>query len=558
MASPPRPVPGPSRSVTPPPSRSAAGGPRRPALSVGVACLAIFCAYVPQTAVSSALPSIQAGLGVTTGALAWVIDAFVLALAAFIMLSGTLGERYGHKKVLVAGLVLICAGSLTGLCSGSSVRLLWTAQAILGLAAAALMASSLAVVSHAVPDPRRRAQAIGAWASCLAIGLVAGPWLSTLVLDAAGAGWPWIFAALAPTAVAGLLFAGPGVQETPRRPGRSLDAPGQFAAALAIAALVFAVIEGPTAGWGSTRVVTGFAVAALAGAGFTLRERRASTPMLDLRLFRSREFSVTGIVAVLVMFGLIGMLFLLSLFFGGVQHESEGAIALRFSIINGPVIVTGPLAARMARRLAPQVPLVLGLVLAGAGILSLTVLNPTSALAVLWWRLAAIGAGFGLVLASMTAIAVGSVPPALMSMAGAASNTLRQTGAALGPAVLGAVVTSRVAGILPGALASRHVHPATASRARVLLGQGGLHALERLPRGPERRVVVASAGRAFTDGVHLAAAVSGAALLAAALLALVALRTGREPERTPAVPAPRAPAGHQQQPPGPATTSATP
>ena len=100
MASPPRPVPGPSRSVTPPPSRSAAGGPRRPALSVGVACLAIFCAYVPQTAVSSALPSIQAGLGVTTGALAWVIDAFVLALAAFIMLSGTLGERYGHKKVL--------------------------------------------------------------------------------------------------------------------------------------------------------------------------------------------------------------------------------------------------------------------------------------------------------------------------------------------------------------------------------------------------------------------------------------------------------------------------
>lgn len=482
MASPPSSAPGLSPSAASP-HPSAGGEGRRPGPSVIAACLAVFCAYVPQTAVSTALPTIQADLGVSTGALTWVLDAFVLAMAAFIMPSGTLGERYGHKKVLVGGLSL-----------------------------------------HAVPDPRRRAQAIAAWASALAIGLVAGPYLSTLVIDTAGVRWLWIFAAMVPMAAVGLLFACVGVQETRRRSDASLDIPGQVTAVLMVAALVFAVIEGPTAGWGSARVVTGFAVALLGTAGFLLRESRAASPMLDLRLFRIRPFSATGVVAVLLMFGLIGTQFLLSLFFGGVQHAGMGDIALRFLVINAGVVICGPIAGRMARRLHPRVPLITGLALAGAGMLSLTGLSTTSSLAYLWWRLAAIGSGFGLVLASMTTIAVGSVPPALMGMAGAATNTVRQIGGALGPAVLGAIVTSRIAATLPGELTARHVDPSTADRARELLDRGGLHALGELPPGPRHGAVIDAAGHAFTDGVHVAVVISGLSLLAAALLSLIALR----------------------------------
>ncbi|PWI19365.1 drug:proton antiporter [Streptomyces sp. Act143] len=516
------------------PSSQPAGdaGTRRQALSVAAACLAIFCAYVPLTAVSVALPSIQADLGVTTSELTWVLDAFVLAMAAFILLSGTLGERYGHKKVLLAGLSLICLGAVLGLSSGASVELLWTAQTVLGLAAASLLASSLAVVSHAVPDPRRRAHAIAAWASSLALGLVVGPWLSTLVIDAADAHWVWLYFTVVPFALLGIALASLGVAETQRHAARALDAPGQITAVLAIALLVFAVIEGPNSGWGSTRVVTAFVLSALALAGFVLRESRTSSPMLDLRLFHSRQFTATTVVAMLVMFGLVGTLFLLSLFFGGVQHRTVGAVALRFLVVTGPIVVTGPLAARIAHRSHPRVPLIMGLVLGGAGMLSLIGLSTGSGLGELWWRLAAIGAGFGLVLASMTAIAVGSVPAPLMGVAGAAINTLRQTGGALGPAVLGAVVTGRVAATLPHEFAARRVPPETAVQAHTLLSRGGLRALGELPPGPQSRAVLTAAGHAFTSGIHVAVALSGGALLAAALLALVVLRPTRRTAST--------------------------
>ncbi|WP_194280436.1 MFS transporter [Streptomyces fagopyri] len=488
------------------------------------ACVAIFCAYVPLTAVAVALPSIQADLGVSTSELTWVLDALVLTMAAFILLSGTLGERHGHKRVLIGGLSLICGGSLLGLCAGSSVVLLWTAQAVLGLAAASLLASSLAVVSHAVPDPHRRAKAIAAWASSLASGLVVGPWLSTAVIDAMGARWTWIYAGVAPFALIGLLIAGIGVEETPRRTSRALDAPGQVTAALGIALLVFAVIEGPGSGWNSPRVVGGFVLSAATLAGFVWRESRTASPMLDLRLFRSRHFVAACIVAVLVMFGLVGTLFLLSLFFGGLQQEPVGAVALRFLLVTGPIVITGPVAARTAQRLHPRVPLIVGLVLGGAGMLSLIGLSPHSILGDVWWRLVAIGAGVGLVLASMTAIAVSAVPTPLVGVAGAATNTLRQTGGALGPAVLSAVVTSRVHTQLPHELAARQVNPETADRAQSLLNRGGLRALGELPPEPQTRAVVTAAGRAFTDGIHLAMALSGGTLLAAALLAVVALR----------------------------------
>lgn len=109
------------------------------------------------------------------------------------------------------------------------------------------------------------------------------------------------------------------------------------------------MIEGPKSGWGSVRVVTTFVLSALAPAGFILRESRTASPMLDLRLFRSRSFTATGVVAVLVMFGLVGTLFLLSLFFGGLRHERVSAVVLRFLVVTGPIVVTGPPAARMAR-----------------------------------------------------------------------------------------------------------------------------------------------------------------------------------------------------------------
>jgi MFS family permease len=508
---------------------------RSPAAIIIAACLAIFCAYVPLIAVAVALPTIQRGLHISTSQLTWVLDALVVAMASFIMLSGTVADLLGRKKVLFGGLILICVGAVLGMSSGSSVELLWAAQAVIGLAAAMLMTSSLAVISHAIPDHRVRGLAIAAWASSLAIGLAAGAWLSALILNGIGAGWTWIFATVLPFALVGMAVALRGVPDSTAHEGRSLDVPGQLASFLLIAGLVFAVIEGPDRGWGSAPVVGGFAVAAAALAAFILRERRAASPMLDLRLFASREFTASAVAAALLMFGLIGTAFILSLFFGTIQHLSMTAIALRFTMILGPMVLIGPAAAQLARRYNPRLPLIAGLAAAGAGILTLTGVHAHDGFAVIWWRLVIVSVGLGLAMSPMTALAVASVPHRLAGLAGSAFNVFRQTGAALGPAVLAAVLTSRVASSLPAALASHHVNQVTSRHVAGLVSAHGLQALAVLPHTAASAPVLAAAGAAFASALHTAAAVAGGAMLAAAAIALILLRhraTTATPYRT--------------------------
>lgn len=505
------------------------------ALSIVAACLAIFCAYMPLTAVAVALPTIQVSLHVSTSELTWVLDALVMTMAVFILPSGTMGDLFGRKKMLLAGLVLTCAGAALGMCSGSSIGLLWTAQAVIGLAAAMLMTSSLAVISHALPDHHVRGRAIAAWASSLAVGLAAGSWLSSLIINGIGADWTWIFATVLPFALAGMAMALRSVQDSTAREGRSLDLPGQLAAILAIVSLVFAVIEGPQHGWNSGLVVASFAVAAGGLGAFVLRERLAASPMLDLGLFASREFTAAGGVAALLMFGLIGTLFVLSLFFGAIQHLSVTAIALRFTMILGPTVLTGPAAASLARRHHPRLPMITGLAVAGAAMLSVNGVGAADGLAATWWRLILIGVGFGLVTAPMTALAVASVPHRLAGLAGSANNAFRQTGSALGPAVLGAVLTSRVTGSLPAALASRHVSPATSRSVAALVGSHGLQSLSGMAHGPATAPVLAAAGDAFASAMHATVTVAGCALLAAAAITVILLRRGAAATTTPSL-----------------------
>jgi hypothetical protein len=315
-----------------------------------------------------------------------------------------------------------------------------------------------------------------------------------------------------------------GVPDSTAHEGRSFDVPGQVASFLLIAGLVFAVIEGPDRGWGSAPTVAGFAVAAAALTAFILRERRAASPMLDLRLFASREFTAAAVAGALLMFGLIGTAFTLSLFFGEIQHLSMTAIALRFTMMLGPMVLVGPAAAQLARRHHPRLPLIAGLVAAGAGNLTLTGVHAQDGFGVIWWRLVLVSVGLGLAMAPMTALAVASVPHRLAGLAGSAFNVFRQTGAALGPAVLAAVLTSRVASSLPGALASHHVNQVTSRYVADLVSAHGLQALAVLPHTPTSAPVLAAAGAAFTSAMQTSAVVAGSAMLAAAAIATILLR----------------------------------
>ncbi|MFJ4840788.1 MFS transporter [Streptomyces sp. NPDC088746] len=533
-------------SAISPPHRAVA----RPALTTVLACLGMFAAYVPIGSVSVSLSRIQQGLGASTSDLQWVSDAFILPMAALILTFGLIGDLYGRKKAYLAGMLLFAAGSVTSL-TAHSVEQVWVGQAIAGAGAAALASSTLALISHAYPDFRARAKAIAAWAASLSIGMALGPLISGVILEHTT--WRWIFLPAAViTAVTGLV-AVRMLEDSRSAHGRAIDVPGQIAAIVFIVGLIYGVIEGGGAGgWGQTEVVVAFAAAALGLIAFIVAELRSASPMLSLKLFAVRPFTGAGVVNALVMFGMIGSVFTLSLFFGSVQQLSVLDIAWRMLVFNGVSVVTGPLVGRLMGKVAPGVLLCVGLLGVGGAMLWLTGLETDSGFGAMAGPLALFGLGMGFVMTPISAVAVGSVPHHLAGMAGAGNNTLRQLGGALGPAVLGAVLTSRLTSALPGHLADSGLTAADQQRVGEALAEGGVGAAGHLGLAPEATAPALGAiGASFTDAVHVCMTVGAAGMLVA-LIATATLIGFRRPQ-----PATPAPAGEPSPAPAPAATGGT-
>ncbi len=507
----------PPTSVQPAPSA-------RPRLgfTVALACLGVFIAYLPLAAVQVSLSTIGRALGASTADLQWISDAYTIPMAALILSCGVFGDIYGRKRVYLVGLALVAVGGAVSLAAGSA-HLLWAGQAIIGAGAAALLPSTLALISHAIPNPARRGAFISLWASALVLGLVVGPLVAGTMLRYAD--WRWIFLPVIPVAALGALGGAILLDESKAPAGRRLDWPGQAAAALGIVALIYALIEGGEAGWTSAVSIGGFVVAALALAAFVVVEARGASPLLRVDLFRSPAFDAASVVAVLAQSGLVGTNFVLSLFFGVVQHLTPLEIAYRFTVLNGVTVVVGPLAGRVLTKVGPRWPLTVGLILVAAGFFGLAGLDPTTGLDGVWPPLALLGIGFGLVLTAVPTAAVNAVPHALAGMAGAANNTFRQLGGSLGPAILGVVLVGRAASALPGHLAAARLSPTERHAILARIGRDGLSAAGALRLGPDTGRALAAVGASFADGLHACVVLSGGAMLAAAALCMLLLRS---------------------------------
>ncbi|MCS0600831.1 MFS transporter [Streptomyces sp. LP11] len=507
-----------------------------------MACLGVFVAYLPVTSVSVSLTAIQSALSTTTSQLSWVSDAFVLPMAAFILTAGVFGDVHGRKKVYLAGLLLCAAGAATSL-TADSVGRLWTGQALSGLGAAALLPTTLALISHAVPDHRERGKFIGFWAMCLLGALAVGGMIAGAVLSHTA--WRWIFLVPIPVALLAFVLSLWLLPESRAPRAGRLDWPGQITAALAITALVYGVIQGGAGSFGDTEVVVALVVAVLSGALFVLAERRSTHPMLDLALFRSPGFTATTLVAMVMFLGMIGFFFVLSLYFGMVQHLDTLGTAWRLLLVTGAALVVSGIAGRLMHKVSPRLMITTGLLMVTAALLTLLNAGADTSFGSLGWRLVVLGLGMGLVTTPMTATAVASVPHPLAGMAAAGNNAFRQVGGALGPAVLGALLTSRAVSALPGHLADAGVHGTLAERLTDAVRDGGLGAVGSVPLGARTGQVWGAVGESFLDGMRLCLAVSAGLTFLAAVLAFVLLRpratgggTTRAVSGTAAVPRP--------------------
>jgi EmrB/QacA subfamily drug resistance transporter len=407
-------------------------------------CLSVFMAGLDTTIVNVALPSVQGALHASVSGLQWTIDAYTLVVACLLMLSGSLADRFGRRRVFQAGLGLFSAGSLA--CSlAPSLGWLIAFRGLQAVGGSMLNPVAMSILAGTFTDRAGRAKAIGLWGSVAGLSLAAGPVLGGLLVS--GLGWRSIFWINVPVGLAAIALARRFVPESRAGHPRRLDPLGQLLVIVLLGCLTAGIIEGPRTGWGSAPIVALFAVAVLAAAALAVTEPRRREPLVDLRYFRSAPFSGAALIGVAALATLGGFLFLNTLYL----QDVRGYSALRAGLLTIPMaamlgagsVVSG----RLVARRGPRFSLVASGALIAAGAVLLAFLTARTPV---WYLIAAYlvyGAGAGLVSAPITNTALSGMPRDQAGVAGAIASTCRQTGAAVGVAVTGAMIASSSAGI---------------------------------------------------------------------------------------------------------------
>jgi MFS transporter, DHA2 family, methylenomycin A resistance protein len=400
-----------------------------------VMCAGYFLVLLDTTIVNVALPSIASDLGASVDGLQWVVDAYLITLAALMLAGGTVGDLHGHKRIVLAGLALFATGSLAcGIAPTTGV--LVAARIVQGAGAAALLPGTLAIITHTYPQRGEQARAIGVWAGVGSVALPAGPLAGGVLIEAVG--WRAVFVVNLPVVIAGFVLTLRLVRESRERDARRLDASGTALAALTLAAVTFAIVQAGRAGVDAA-VVVAAAAAVLALAAFLRVEWARRDPMLPLGLLRRAGFSTANAVACSMNLATLGLLFVLTLFLQTVQHRSALEAGLALLPLFLPLSVLAPLAGRATAKVGPRAPMVAGLLVAAAGVVWLGGLQAGSGYLTLLPALALWGIGLGLLTPAVVAAAMGAVPAARAGLASATNNTSRVAGSAIGIAAFGAV-----------------------------------------------------------------------------------------------------------------------
>jgi EmrB/QacA subfamily drug resistance transporter len=471
-----------------PMTQTAAGTDRSRWLALVVLCAGMLMIILDQTIVNVALPTIQDDLGFSQSSLAWVVNAYLIALGGLLLLAGRMGDLVGRKRVFLAGLALFTLASV--LCGAAQTEaMLIGARFIQGIGAAMTSAVILGMIVTMFPEPREQATAIGVYSfvasAGASIGLLAGGVITQAI------NWHWIFFVNAPIGVVAAVLA---VRLLEPDPGLGLRAGADVAgAALVTAALmlgVYTIVGTVDHGWGSAHTLGLGAVAAALLAGFVARQATASRPLVPLRIFRSRNVSGANVVQALMVAGMLGMFFLATLYLQGVlgyDAVQTGAAFLPVSL--GIGVLSLGFSARLITRLGARAVLLPGLALLVGGLVLLsgapvggdyvTDLLPAMVL---------LGAGAGMAFPALVTLAMSGATAADSGLASGLVNTTQQVGGALGLAVLATLSTSR----------TNH-----------LLADGE------------------SAASALTGGYHLAFAIAAGLVVAAIVVATTVLRSER-------------------------------
>jgi EmrB/QacA subfamily drug resistance transporter len=412
-------------------------------LILGICCMSLLIVGLDSTIVNVALPSIQRELHTSVSGLQWIIDAYTLVLASFLMLSGSIADRVGRRRIFQTGLVAFTLGSL--LCSlAPSLGWLVAFRMLQAVGGSMLNPVAMSIITNTFVEPRERARAIGVWGGVIGISLALGPIVGGALVQTVG--WPGIFWVNIPIGVAAIILTVLFVPESRAPRARPYDPVGQVLVILTLASLTYGIIEGPASGWTSPKILGCFVVTVAALVALIRYEPRRADPLLDLRFFRSAPFSGATVIAICAFAALGGFLLLSTLYLQNVRGYSALHAGLFILPMAALTMVGAPISGRIVAAWGPRLPLaVAGVALSASGLM-LTRLTATTSVAWLIGAFVLFGIGFGAVNAPITNTAVSGMPREQAGVAAAVASTSRQVGQSLGVAVIGSAAVSALAG----------------------------------------------------------------------------------------------------------------
>jgi EmrB/QacA subfamily drug resistance transporter len=485
--------------------------PSRRWLTLLTLCISLMVIGIDNTILNVALPTLVRDLDASNAQLQWIVDAYTLVFAGFLLTGGSLGDRFGRKHALSAGVAIFATASAFAAFSESALTLSLF-RAVMGIGGALIMPATLSILTNVFTEPKERSKAIGVWAGVSGMGIAIGPILGGFLLEHFW--WGSVFLVNVPVGIAALVLGRFFVPNSKDPAVPPLDYVGSITSIIGLSLLLWAIIEVPTEGWADPKVWASALAALVVLGGFVAWELHSDHPMLDVSFFRNPRFTVASLSITMAFFAMSGTLFLLSQMLQFVLGDSALEAGYRMAPIALSMMVMAPLAPRLNERFGTKKMVAIGLSVSATGLLILSLVDESSGYPLVFVALVVMAAGIASAMVPATDSIMSSVPKEKAGVGSAVNDTTRQVGGALGVAVLGSILAAGyrshlvVDGLSGSALATARSSVGGALQVAADTGNAALAAASKA---------------AYVHGMHLSLVLGGGFIFGGALLSLLYL-----------------------------------
>ena len=476
---------------------------------------------IDNTILNVALPSLREALNVDSSQAQWIVDSYLLVFASLLLVAGTLGDRFGRRRALFLGLIVFGTGSVLASLSASADQLI-AARALMGVGAAAIMPGTLSILMNIFPK-EERPKAIAAWAGVSGLGIALGPIVGGLLLEHFD--WTSVFLVNVPIVIVALIAGKVLIPESRDPASPRVDVVGAVLSIAGLTAVVWGLIEASDRGWTSPAVLGAFAVGATVLTAFLAWERRVRQPMIDIEIFRNLRFTAASLSVMLVFFGLMGAVFVLTTYLQTVLGYSALEAGVKMLPVAVGLVIGSRVAIAVTERFGSKAAVAGGLVVVAAGLEILSQADLDSGYNLVATALAVLGLGIGVAMTPATDAIMGALPKEKAGAGSAMNDVLRELGGTLGVAVLGTLLASKYGDGMEGSASSLSDPVASASLDSV----DAAHAAAAQIGGDAGSSLIASADQAFVTAMGSTTNIAAAVAMAGALVALLFLPSRSQP-----------------------------